>query len=172
MHDLSHWVRACRGRRVLLVGDLILDRYVYGDAERISPEAPVPVLRVVERREAVGGAANVAACLRALGVEVVCCGVVGEDRHARTLRGLLTDLGVSDQAVATLAARGLTEEVGRAPGPGRPVLFGTTVRFLEYFGLQRPEELPPLPQLEPAEAGEVQTLVPENLGTTEPQNLA
>lgn len=108
MHDLSHWVRACRGRRVLLVGDLILDRYVYGDAERISPEAPVPVLRVVERREAVGGSANVAACLRALGVEVVCCGVVGEDRHARTLRGLLTDLGISDQAVATLAERPTT----------------------------------------------------------------
>ncbi len=57
----------------------------------------------------------------------------------------------SDQAVATLVARGLVEEVGRAPGPGRPVLFGTTVRFLEYFGLQRPEEMPPLPPLEPEE---------------------
>lgn len=108
MHDLSHWVRACHGRRVLLVGDLILDRYVYGDAERISPEAPVPVLRVVDRREAVGGAANVASCLRALGVEVICCGVVGDDRHARTLRGLLADLGISDQAVATLAQRPTT----------------------------------------------------------------
>jgi segregation and condensation protein B len=54
----------------------------------------------------------------------------------------------SDQSVATLAARGLIEESGRAPGPGRPVLFSTTVRFLEYFGLQRPNEMPQLPPIE------------------------
>lgn len=54
----------------------------------------------------------------------------------------------SDHSVATLQSRGLIEEVGRAPGPGRPVLFATTVRFLEYFGLQRPEDLPPLPQID------------------------
>lgn len=54
----------------------------------------------------------------------------------------------SDHAVATLLARGLIEEVGRAPGPGRPVLFAPAVRFLEYFGLQRADELPPLPEIE------------------------
>ncbi|MEX2158784.1 MAG: SMC-Scp complex subunit ScpB [Dehalococcoidia bacterium] len=54
----------------------------------------------------------------------------------------------SDHSVATLQSRGLIEELGRAPGPGRPVLFATTVRFLEYFGLQRPEDLPPLPQID------------------------
>ena len=53
----------------------------------------------------------------------------------------------SDHAVATLQARGLIEEVGRAPGPGRPVLFAPTVRFLQYFGLQRTDDLPPLPDL-------------------------
>jgi len=58
----------------------------------------------------------------------------------------------SDGAVATLLARGLIEEVGRAPGPGRPVLFGTTVRFLEHFGLSRPDDLPPLAPLEDAGA--------------------
>lgn len=87
--DLFEIVRLCRGRRALLVGDLILDRYVYGDAERVSPEAPVPVLRTVERREAVGGSANVAACLRALGCGVICCGIIGRDRHGQTLRRLL-----------------------------------------------------------------------------------
>ncbi|MEX0786903.1 MAG: SMC-Scp complex subunit ScpB [Dehalococcoidia bacterium] len=56
----------------------------------------------------------------------------------------------SDHAVATLLARELIEEVGRAPGPGRPVLLGTSVRFLEYFGLGRPDDLPPLPELEAA----------------------
>jgi segregation and condensation protein B len=55
----------------------------------------------------------------------------------------------ADYAVAALVARGLIEEVGRAEGPGRPALFATTVRFLEYFGLQRPDDLPPLPELPP-----------------------
>lgn len=50
----------------------------------------------------------------------------------------------SDGAIATLIARGLIEEVGRAPGPGRPALFGTTIKFLEHFGLNHPSELPPL----------------------------
>ncbi len=71
----------------------------------------------------------------------------------------------SDHAVATLAARGLIDEVGRAPGPGRPALFSTTVRFLEYFGLQRPEDLPPLREPEQAEAPE--TVEPEDPGSPE-----
>jgi D-beta-D-heptose 7-phosphate kinase/D-beta-D-heptose 1-phosphate adenosyltransferase len=106
--DLSHWVLSFRGRRVLLVGDLILDRYTYGDAERVSPEAPVPVLRAIEHREAVGGSANVAACLRALGCEVVCCGVVGRDAHGETLGRLLTEIGVDTAGVITLADRPTT----------------------------------------------------------------
>jgi segregation and condensation protein B len=58
----------------------------------------------------------------------------------------------SDAAVASLIGRGLIEEVGKAPGPGRPSLFGTTLKFLEHFGLQNPSDLPPMPQLnqEPA----------------------
>ncbi len=103
--DLSHWVRSSHGRRVLLVGDMILDRYIYGDAERISPEAPVPVLRAVEKREAVGGGGNVAACLRALGCNVSCCGCVGGDPHGQTLRRLLADLGVDISAVVTITDR-------------------------------------------------------------------
>ncbi|MEX2247305.1 MAG: SMC-Scp complex subunit ScpB [Dehalococcoidia bacterium] len=59
-----------------------------------------------------------------------------------------------DGPIRTLMARGLIEEIGRAPVVGRPVLFGTTVRFLEYFGLEKPDDLPPLPLAEGAEAGE------------------
>lgn len=67
----------------------------------------------------------------------------------------------SDGAVATLRARGLIEGIGRAPGPGRPLLFSTTQRFLEHFGLERPDELPPLPddvELPPEEGGAQLTL--------------
>ncbi|MFP4054372.1 MAG: PfkB family carbohydrate kinase, partial [Phycisphaerae bacterium] len=64
---------------VALVGDFILDRYVYGDAERMSQEAPVPVLRVVRREQRVGGAGNVAIALRGLDAEVTCIGVLGDD---------------------------------------------------------------------------------------------
>jgi segregation and condensation protein B len=69
-------------------------------------------------------------------------------RHPVTRTMIEAVRGVnSDHAVATLEARGLIEEVGRAPGPGRPVLFAPTVRFLQYFGLQRTDDLPPLPDL-------------------------
>jgi segregation and condensation protein B len=58
----------------------------------------------------------------------------------------------ADYSIETLKARDLITEVGRASGPGRPYLYGTTFRFLEHFGLERPEDLPPLPELEAAEA--------------------
>ncbi|MBI4717945.1 MAG: bifunctional heptose 7-phosphate kinase/heptose 1-phosphate adenyltransferase [Planctomycetes bacterium] len=106
--ELAHWVRHFPGRNVLLIGDLILDRYIYGDAERISPEAPVPVLRTVEKRETVGGSANVAACLRALGCSITCCGVVGNDRHGRSLLALLTELGIEHSCIVEVADRPTT----------------------------------------------------------------
>jgi D-beta-D-heptose 7-phosphate kinase/D-beta-D-heptose 1-phosphate adenosyltransferase len=106
--ELSPIVSSFAGRRVLLVGDLILDRYVYGDAERVSPEAPVPVLRVVESREAVGGSANVAACLRALGCGVLCCGVIGKDAHGDTLHRLLAEIGADLAGLVKLADRPTT----------------------------------------------------------------
>ncbi len=76
-------------------------------------------------------------------------------RQPVTRAGIESVRGVnSDHAVATLLNRGLIEDVGRAPGPGRPVLLSTTIRFLEYFGLQRPDDLPPLPEAEPIEGEE------------------
>lgn len=67
-------------------------------------------------------------------------------RQPITRAGIESVRGVDcDGPIRTLMARGLVEEVGRAPVVGRPVLFGTTVRFLEYFGLERPDDLPPLP---------------------------
>ncbi len=79
--------------KVLLVGDFLLDIYVYGDALRISPEAPVPVLKVVNKEYRPGGAASVAADLAALGAKVFCLGTVGKDLNAQTLRKLLQNVG-------------------------------------------------------------------------------
>ena len=79
--------------KVLVAGDFMLDVYVYGDAVRISPEAPVPVLKVTETEYRCGGAASVAADLAALGAAPVCIGLVGKDAEGRRLKQMLTDLG-------------------------------------------------------------------------------
>jgi D-beta-D-heptose 7-phosphate kinase/D-beta-D-heptose 1-phosphate adenosyltransferase len=95
-------------QRVLLIGDLILDRYVYGDAERISPEAPVPVLRQQHTDERVGGTGSVAANLRALGIDVICCGAVGKDDAGKRVRQMLEEQQISTRAVITLSDRPTT----------------------------------------------------------------
>ena len=69
--------------RILVIGDLILDRYTWGNAERISQEAPVIVLRADHRETRLGGASNVCAMLRGLDAQVACAGVVGEDEAGR-----------------------------------------------------------------------------------------
>lgn len=79
--------------RILVVGDFMLDVYVYGDASRISPEAPVPVLKVTETESRCGGAALVAADVAALGAVPVCLGVIGRDAGGDLLRDRLTAVG-------------------------------------------------------------------------------
>jgi D-beta-D-heptose 7-phosphate kinase/D-beta-D-heptose 1-phosphate adenosyltransferase len=92
-HDLLETVDRFAGRRVLLVGDFMLDRYVFGDAERISPEAPVPVLRVVERQDRVGGAGSVALNVLALGAHVRCVGLLGTDPFGDRVERFLAEAG-------------------------------------------------------------------------------
>jgi len=87
------------GARVLVVGDCMLDRYVSGEVERISPEAPVPVLRVRDERQAPGGAANVAAGVAALGGKPWLAAAVGEDREAARLRELLEAAGIETEGL-------------------------------------------------------------------------
>lgn len=81
-----------RATRVLVIGDLALDRFVYGDVERISPEAPVPVLRIRSSKALPGCAANVAANLASLGVQATLIGAVGTDPEASELRTILCGL--------------------------------------------------------------------------------
>jgi D-beta-D-heptose 7-phosphate kinase/D-beta-D-heptose 1-phosphate adenosyltransferase len=103
--------------RVLVVGDLMLDRYIWGDAERISQEAPVILLHAERREERLGGASSVSTLLRALGAKVALAGVVGGDHDGSHLRQALTDLGIDHEAVLTDADRPTTVKeryIGRA----------------------------------------------------------
>jgi len=91
--------------KVLVVGDFMLDVYVYGDAVRISPEAPVPVLNVTATEHRCGGAASVAADLAALGAAPVCIGAVGDDADGQILVEALTNQGVDVSTLHRLPDR-------------------------------------------------------------------
>src|SRR3970040_1529540 len=89
MKNLLDLVGNFHKAHLLVVGDLMLDRFVWGDVERISPEAPVPVLRVRSESSRLGGAANVIHNIRSLGGKVTACGVIGKDEAAkRILQGV------------------------------------------------------------------------------------
>ena len=94
--------------KVLVVGDFMLDVYIYGDALRISPEAPVPVLKVTKTEYSCGGAGSVAADLAALGAVPVCLGVIGDDRNGEILRKKLTEAGADITSLVTLTDRPTT----------------------------------------------------------------
>ncbi|MFA5488138.1 MAG: D-glycero-beta-D-manno-heptose-7-phosphate kinase [Candidimonas sp.] len=96
---------------VLVIGDLMLDRYWFGEVDRISPEAPVPVVKVARREDRLGGAANVARNIVALGARASLLGVVGNDEAGRRIASLSSDAGirtrviVDDQLPTTLKLR-------------------------------------------------------------------
>jgi D-beta-D-heptose 7-phosphate kinase/D-beta-D-heptose 1-phosphate adenosyltransferase len=91
--------------RLALMGDFMLDRYVYGDTERISPEAPVPVLRVTRKESRPGGAGSVAVNIQALGGQVECVGVIGGDDAGKELLDFLTASGAGTAHMVTLPDR-------------------------------------------------------------------
>ncbi len=96
------------GRRVVVVGDLMLDRYLLGNVRRISPEAPVPVVHCTGRRETPGGSANVAVNLAGLGLAVSVCGVVGDDEDGRCLVELLNKASVDTSGIVRSTRRPTT----------------------------------------------------------------
>ncbi len=103
---LASRVESFRGRRVLVVGDIILDRYLWGRATRVSPEAPVLVVDIDKEELRLGGAANVAHNVRALGASPILVGVVGEDAAAGDVERLLAGRGVEP-------APGIIRDAGR-----------------------------------------------------------
>src|ERR1700761_6685669 len=101
--------------KVLVIGDIMLDRYIHGEVERISPEAPVPVIRHAQRYERAGGAANVAMNLAGLGCKAVLAGFWGDDTEQAELAPLLDRAGVDTVGVVTssLPTISKTRIVGR-----------------------------------------------------------
>jgi len=91
--------------RIVILGDLIIDQYIWGKVSRISPEAPIPVVEVVRENFSLGGAANVANNLSALGASVEICGVVGEDSYGGMLLGMLKEKGIETRLVVKDPAR-------------------------------------------------------------------
>jgi D-beta-D-heptose 7-phosphate kinase/D-beta-D-heptose 1-phosphate adenosyltransferase len=115
--ELIDLVQNLGSPRVLVVGDAMMDRYVWGDAERISQEAPVILLKAERREERLGGASSVATMLRALGAKVMLAGIVGNDHDGGRIRQMLTDLTIDHEAVITDIHRPSTVKeryVGRA----------------------------------------------------------
>jgi rfaE bifunctional protein kinase chain/domain len=99
MKPLLDLLNRFRGARLLVVGDLMLDHFIFGDVERISPEAPVPVLRVISESYRLGGAANVIHNVRSLGAQVTACGVIGRDAAGKRLVHDLRRVGASTVGV-------------------------------------------------------------------------
>src|SRR5262245_53422659 len=97
-----------KGRRIVVWGDLMLDRYLWGRVDRISPEAPVPVVEIERETFALGGAGNVAANLAALGARPVLVGVVGQDADGDLLVATLDERGIETAPVARDATRPTT----------------------------------------------------------------
>jgi D-beta-D-heptose 7-phosphate kinase/D-beta-D-heptose 1-phosphate adenosyltransferase len=99
---LTELLQRAQGRRIAVIGDAMLDVYLSGDVDRISPEAPVPVVRVRERKHALGGAANVAQNVVAIGATCELVAAVGADRAGETLRGMLERFGGGDPSLVTV----------------------------------------------------------------------
>jgi D-beta-D-heptose 7-phosphate kinase/D-beta-D-heptose 1-phosphate adenosyltransferase len=99
MRELSSIVEKFASRNLLVIGDLMLDRFIWGNVERLSPEAPVPVLRVMSEKSSLGGAANVIHNIRSLGGRATACGIVGQDEAGKRIISALRKIGASISGV-------------------------------------------------------------------------
>ncbi len=107
---LSKILESAAGREIAVIGDLMLDVYVWGRATRISQEAPVPVVQVRKQTETLGGASNVMRNISSLGGRAKAFGVIGNDSAGQKLRSLIRDHGIDDGFVITDQARATTQK--------------------------------------------------------------
>ena len=126
-------LRGMEGRKVAVLGDVMLDEYLFGEVSRISPEAPVPIVRVLREQAVLGGAANVAANLKALGAEPLLIGTLQKDGAGDRVLGLLGRLGISISSLVL--------------DPSRPTIIKTRVigQQQQMLRIDREEAGPPDP---------------------------
>src|SRR6476646_2566402 len=96
-------------QRIAIIGDAMLDVYLRGDVDRISPEAPVPVVRIRYKKLALGGAANVAQNIFAIGAQCDLVCAVGEDAEGQVIKAMLRDIGSESRSVVTVGRRTTTK---------------------------------------------------------------
>ncbi len=106
--SLKEAFQAFEGQRVLVIGDVMIDSYLWGGVSRISPEAPVPVVNVKSREKRLGGAANVALNLKAMGAEAILCGVVGEEASLPTFLDLMGEADLNIEGILSVDDRPTT----------------------------------------------------------------
>ena len=150
MNPLLEILGKFKDAHLLVVGDLMLDRFVMGDVERLSPEAPVPVLRVVSEECRLGGAANVIHNIRTLGGRVTACGVIGNDDPGKRILGILRRVGASTAGVFTdrkfqtiqksrIIASPHHQQIVRLDRESREPIQSATLKRLREFILDRAE---------------------------------
>lgn len=108
---LNQIFKAMKTRKIAVIGDLMVDKYIWGDVIRISPEAPVPVVEVTDESERLGGAANVGLNLVGLGGKSVLIGVCGDDSQAAQMKDIVTRNGMDAGGIVTDRTHGTTDSL-------------------------------------------------------------
>jgi D-beta-D-heptose 7-phosphate kinase/D-beta-D-heptose 1-phosphate adenosyltransferase len=150
MSKLLEILARFKSAHILVVGDLMLDRFVMGEVERLSPEAPVPVLRVLSDERRLGGAANVIHNIRSLGSRVTACGVIGKDDAGKRIIDALRRIGASTSGVfsdpkfqtiqkSRIIASPRHQQIVRLDRESREPIHPATLRRLREFILNRAE---------------------------------
>jgi rfaE bifunctional protein kinase chain/domain len=103
--EISHLFSEFQASRVLVIGDVMVDSYLIGKVDRISPEAPVPVVALKQRDNMLGGAANVALNIRSLGAEAILCSVIGNDKQGEILLNLMKREGLKTDGIISSSER-------------------------------------------------------------------
>lgn len=146
MNDFKKIISNFKKSKILVVGDLILDEFIYGEVERISPEAPVPVVWANKRKYLPGGACNVASNITSLGARVSLVGVVGKDNYARQLISELEKRRIQTQGIFTDEKRPTTlktriigghQQIVRVDCEDRDLLSGVLTKKMAEFIISR-----------------------------------
>jgi len=100
-----------KNKNILIIGDVMLDSYLFGNVERISPEAPVPIIDITEKQYKLGGAANVAANIKNLGGTPILCSIIGKDQNGEIFLSLLKKIGISTDNIYQSSNRITTNKI-------------------------------------------------------------